>query len=115
MCCILPYPRPSKKNEVKTMLTGNQDESWLGIYRNKLVHHLHGMHHSSLGCDHDLVDDNTDVVVFFVLVGMIHDCPVAESMLVSTENRNHAKRCNFAINLKLNRNCAATTRNLTRI
>lgn len=93
MCCVLFHSK-------RINLTGNQDENWLDIYRNKLVRRLRGMHHNNLDCVHDLAVDNMDVVAFYELVGTIHDCPAVELMPVSTENRIRIKRAKYFINLE---------------
>lgn len=93
MCCVLFHSK-------RINLTGNQDENWLDIYRNKLVRRLRGMHHNNLDCVHDLAVDNMDVVAFYELGGTIHDCPAVELMPVSTENRIRIKRAKYFINLE---------------
>lgn len=71
-------------NRICNELTGNQDENLLDIYHNKWDHHLHDMHHNSHDYDHDLDDDNMDVVAFYLLAETIHDYLADVSKPVST-------------------------------
>lgn len=58
------------------------------------------MHHNNHDYDHDLADDNMDVVVSLKLGGTTHDCPEAELMPVSTET-NTMKISEYLISLEL--------------
>lgn len=65
-------------------LTGNRDENWPDICRNKSDRRLLCMHRNNRDCVHGPADDSMDVVVSYWPVEILRDYRAVESMPEST-------------------------------
>lgn len=78
--------RAENDEKMEMRLTGNRDENWPDICRNKLVRHLLCKHRNSHDCGHGPVVGNTDAVASCWLGATLLGCLAVESAPGSTVN-----------------------------